>query len=94
MRDHVWGIVFGLGTYSSVSLIVAAFHAATGQMCPGWITPLPHFAYLGSTIIWNVYLFREEPATVPLKPSELPEYYGFLRTYKALIANVRKARAR
>lgn len=94
MRDHVWGIVFGLGAYSSVSLIVAAVHAATGQMCPGWITPLPHFAYLGSTIIWNAYLFREEPAITPMKDSELAEYHGFLRSYKTLIANVRKARAR
>ena len=94
MRDHVWGIVFGLGTYSSVSLIVAAIHAAKGEMCPGWITPLPHFAYLGSTIIWNVYLFREEPAISPMQDSELAEYHGFLRSYKTLIANVRKARAR
>lgn len=34
MRDHVWGIVFGLGLYSSVSLIVAAIHAATEQCAP------------------------------------------------------------
>ena len=29
-RHHVWGIVFGLGVYSGLNLIVAAIHATTG----------------------------------------------------------------
>ena len=94
MRDHVWGIVFGLGLYSSVSLIVAAIHATTGQMCPGWITPLPHFAYLASTVIWNVYLFRKEPEILPLSDDQLSEYHSLISTYKALLVNVRKALVR
>ena len=94
MRDHVWGIVFGFGVYSSVSLLVAAIHATTGQMCPGWITPLPHFAYLSSTLIWNAFLFREEPEIVPIPDEQLEEYHGLIRTYRILLANVRKVLAR
>ena len=62
MRDHVWGIVFGLGLYSSVSLVAAAIHAATGHL-PRLITPLPHYMYFGSTAIWNAYLWKKEPET-------------------------------
>jgi hypothetical protein len=94
MRDHVWGIVFGLGIYSSVSLVVAAIHAATGQMCPGWLTPLPHFTYLGSTAIWNAYLWRKEPEIPPLTDKELEHYQTLVSTYRALLKNVRKAFAR
>src|SRR5947207_9727732 len=51
-KHHVWGIVFGLGMYSGVSLIVAALHATTGTMCGDWLAPIPHFSYLATTIIW------------------------------------------
>jgi len=94
MRDHVWGIVFGFGIYSSVSLIVAAIHAMTGEMCPGWITPLPHFAYFASAGIWNAYLYRREPETLPLSDEQLAQYGTLIQSYKTIIANVRKARVR
>jgi hypothetical protein len=91
MRDHVWGIVFGFGVYSSTSLIVAAIHAFTGQMCPGWVTPLPHFAYLGSTAIWNAYLWKPEPEIPPLTDEELEQYQNAVSTYRTVIKDVRKA---
>ena len=94
MRDHVWGIVFGLGLYSSVSLIVAAIHAASGWVGPRWLTALPHFAYLSSTLIWSAYLFRKEPEIVPIPDEQLEEHHGLIRTYRILLANVRKALAR
>lgn len=94
MRDHVWGIVFGLGLYSSVSLIVAAVHAASGWVGPRWLTALPHFTFLGSTAIWNAYLWRKEPEIPPLSDEEFAEYQNLIRTYKTLLADVRKALAR
>jgi hypothetical protein len=94
MRDHVWGIVFGLGFYSSISLIAAAIHATTGRVRPGILAALPHLAYLASTVIWNLYLFREEPEVPPLTDEELAEYFNLIRGYRTLLANVRKALAR
>jgi hypothetical protein len=94
MRDHVWGIVFGLGLYSSVSLIAAAIHAATGTLCPSWITPLTHYTYLASTAIWNAYLWREEPEAPPLTAQEFEQYQSLISTYRTLFKNVRKALAR
>jgi hypothetical protein len=91
MRDHVWGIVFGLGLYSSVSLIAAAIHAATGTLCPGWITPLPHYMYFGSTAIWNAYLWKKEPELPPLTDEDFSQYQNLVSTYRTLLKNVRKA---
>jgi hypothetical protein len=91
MHHHVWGIVFGLGIYSSVSLIVAAINAATGYVCPGWITALPHFAYFASTAIWTTYLFRKEPELPPLTDERLAEYQNLIETYKVALAAIRKA---
>jgi hypothetical protein len=94
MRDHVWGIVFGLGLYSSVSLASAAVNATTTGVGPHWISALPHFTYLASTVIWNLYLFRKEPEVPPLTDEQLEEYFNLIRGYRRLIANVRKALAR
>jgi hypothetical protein len=94
MRDHVWGVVFGLGLYSSVSLAAAAVQATTAGVVPRWINLLPHFTYLAATIIWNLYLFREEPEVPPLTGEQLEEYFNLIRSYRTLAANVRKALAR
>jgi hypothetical protein len=94
MRDHVWGIVFGLGIYSSISLIVAAIHATTGDMGPRWLSTLPHFTYLAANVIWNAYLHKKEPEILPLTDEEFAEYQNLIETYKTIIANVRKALAR
>jgi hypothetical protein len=90
-QDHVWGIVFGLGIYSAVSLITAALSAALGELCPGWISTLPQFAYFGSVIIWTVYLARPEPESPPLPDQRLTEYSNLIDTCKAALAAVRKA---
>jgi hypothetical protein len=90
-QDHVWGIAFGLGIYSAVSLIAAAISAALGEMCAGWISTLPHLAYFGSTIIWTFYLFRPEPEFPPLTDQRLAEYRNLIDTCKAALAAVRKA---
>ncbi len=87
---HVWGIVFGLGIYSSVNLVVAAIQATTGEMCPGWITPLPHFAYLAAIAFWIGYLARKEPEREPLTNEELNAYQSLLTAYRAIIADIRK----
>src|SRR5215831_2263302 len=65
-RHHVWGIVFGLGIYSGVGLIVAAFHATTGNLCGDWLARLTPFSYFAATIIWAAYLWRPEPQRGPL----------------------------
>lgn len=94
MRDHVWGIVFGFGFYSSLSLISAAIHSTRGDISTGILSALPHVAYLISTVIWNAYLYRPEPETPPLTDEQLEEYLNLIRTYRTLLANVRKALAR
>jgi hypothetical protein len=90
-HDHVWGIVFGLGIYSGISLIAAAISAAVGQACTGWISQLPHTAYFASTIIWTTYLFRPEPEHPPLSAEQIAEYQNVIETCKAALAAVRKA---
>jgi hypothetical protein len=90
-QNHVWGIVFGLGIYSAVSLISAAINAALGDICTGLISSLPHFAYFGSVIIWAVYLARPEPGSPPLTDQRLTEYWNLIDTCKAALAAVRKA---
>jgi hypothetical protein len=89
-RHHVWGIVFGLATYSSVNLVVAAIKATTGEMCPGWITPLPHFAYLATIAFWIGYLVRKEPEREPLTNEELTAYQNLITAYRGIIADIRK----
>ena len=88
---HIWGILFGLGIYSAVSLIAAAISTALGQICAGWISMLPHLVYFGSTIIWTIYLFRPEPESPPLSIEQLAEYQNIIETCKAALAAVRKA---
>lgn len=90
-QDHVWGIVFGLGIYSGISLIAAAISAAVGQACTGWISQLPHTAYFISTAIWTTYLFRPEPEHPPLSDEQIAEYQGVIETCKAALTAVRKA---
>jgi len=90
-RHHVWGIVFGLAVYSSVTLAVLAIHAATGKLCPSWITPLPHFAYLGATLIWTGYLLRTEPEREPLTPEQMNAYRNLILAYQTIVSDLRKA---
>src|SRR5205085_9013115 len=90
-RHHVWGIVFGLAIYSSVGLAVAAIHAATGRLCPSWITPLPHFAYLAATLIWTGYLLRTEPKRAPLTSEQINAYRDLILVYQTIVSDIRKA---
>ena len=77
-RHHVWGIVFGLAMYSGVGLLVATVDVAIGKMCGHWLVPIPHYAYLAATIIWPIYLLRDEPARGPLTLQELHSYRNFI----------------
>ena len=90
-RHHVWGIVFGLAIYSSVGLAVAAIHATTGKLCPSWITPLPHFAYLAATLIWTGYLLRTEPERAPLTSEQINAYRHLILVYQTIVSDIRKA---
>jgi hypothetical protein len=87
-RHHVWGIVVGFALYSSVSLAVAAIHATTGEMCPSWITPLPHIAYFVSTIFWTAYLLHPEPQCTIV---DVQEYQNLITSYRAIVSDLRKA---
>lgn len=89
-RHHVWGIVFGLAIYSGVNLVAAAIQAATGEMCVGWITPLPHFFYQATIAIWIGYFLRTEPAREPLAIEELTTYQNLVTAYRTIIADIRK----
>ena len=90
-RHHVWGIVFGLAIYSSIELAVLAIHAATGKLCPSWITPLPHFAYLAATLIWTGYLLRTEPKRAPLTSEQINAYRDLILIYQTIVSDLRKA---
>ncbi|HEV2964225.1 MAG TPA: hypothetical protein VG649_20525 [Candidatus Angelobacter sp.] len=77
-RHHVWGIVFGLGMYSAIGLIVGTVDVAIGKMCGHWLVPIPHYAYFAATIIWPIYLLRTEPARGPLTLQQLYSYRDFI----------------
>ena len=87
-RHHVWGIVFGLGIDSGVSLITAAVHATTGTMCGDWLTRIPHYAYLVSTIIWAVYLWQPEPERGPLTLEHLSLIQYALDSYRKVLTEI------
>lgn len=89
-RHHLWGITFGLGMYSATGLITAAVDVATNRMCSHWLTPLPHFAYLLATIIWPIYLYREEPEREPLTREEIDLYRNVLGTVAKAVTEIRK----
>lgn len=87
-RHHVWGIVFGLGIYSGFSLITAAVHATTGNMCGDWLARVPHFGYLAATIIWVVYLRRPEPERGPLTLEKLSLIQYLLDSYHKVLTEI------
>jgi len=90
-KHHVWGIVFGLGMYSGVSLIVAALHATTGTMCGDWLARVPHFSYFATTIIWAIYLWKPEPERGPLTLQELSFFNELIARYRKMISGIRRS---
>ena len=84
-RHHVWGIVFGLGIYSAVGLITAGIHAATGNLCGGWLSRSVHFSYFAATIIWAVYLRRPEPERGPLTLERIEFFHNSVATYRKIL---------
>jgi hypothetical protein len=76
--------------YSATGLITAAVDVATGRFCSHWLAPLPHFAYLLATIIWLVYLYREEPEREPLTREEIDLYRNVLGTVAKAVTEIRK----
>jgi hypothetical protein len=87
-RHHVWGIVFGLGLYSAMGLIVVGIHATTGIVSGDWLARVPHFSYLAAVIIWAVYLWRPEPARGPLTLKELSLINYLLGSYRRMLAEL------
>ncbi len=87
-RHHVWGIVFGLGIDSGISLITAAVHATTGTMCGDWLTRIPHYGYFASTIIWAVYLWQPEPERGPLTLEHLSLIQYALDSYRKVLTEI------
>lgn len=90
-RHHVWGIVFGLGMYSALGLIVTTVNVAIGQICGNWLVPIPHYAYLAATIIWPVYFMRDEPARGPLTLQELNTFHDFITLAQRAATQIRRS---
>lgn len=87
-KHHTWGIVFGLGIYSGVSLIVVAIHATTGNLCGDWLARLIPFSYLAATIIWAVYLWRPEPQRGPLTLEQISFFSNSIAGYRKILAEL------
>lgn len=87
-KHHVWGIVLGLGIYSSISLITAAIHATTGTVRGDWLTRFPPFSYFAATIIWAIYLWRPEPQRGPLTLEEISFFNNSVATYRRILAEL------
>lgn len=87
-KHHVWGIVFGLGIYSGVSLIVVAIHATTGDLCGDWLARLIPFSYFAATIIWAVYLWRPEPERGPVTLDRLTFAESAIAAYRRIVAEL------
>jgi len=87
-RHHVWGIVFGLGISSGFSLLVAAIHATTGNMCGDLITYIIPYSYFASTIIWAVYLWQPEPERGPLTLEHLSLIQYALDSYRKILTEI------
>src|ERR1041385_5843714 len=83
-----WGIVWGLGIYAAVSLIVAAIHATDGVSSGDWLGRIPHFSYFATTIVWTVYLWRPEPERAPLTLEEISFINYALDTYKKMMTEI------
>lgn len=90
-RHHVWGIAFGLGIYAAIGLIVATVDVAIGQMCGHWLVPIPHYTYFAATIIWPVYLLRDEPARGPLTLQELNIFRDFITLAQRATTQIRRS---
>jgi hypothetical protein len=89
-RHYVWGIVFGLGMYSGVSLIVVTFDVATGKICGHWLVPIPQFAYFAATLIWTVYFLRKEPARAPLTLRQLHSFRDLIVIGQNALTEIRR----
>jgi len=87
-RHHVWGIVFGLGIYSGVGLIVTAIHATTGNLCGDWLARLTPFSYFAATIIWAAYLWRPEPQRGPLTLEQISFFSNSIASYRKILAEL------
>lgn len=87
-KHHVWGIVFGLGIYSGVGLVVAAIHASTGTLCGDWLARLIPGSYFAATIIWAVYLWRPEPQRGPLTLEQISFFSNSVATYRRILAEL------
>lgn len=87
-KHHVWGIVFGLGIYSGVNLIVTAVHAITGDMCGDWVGRLTPFSYFAATIIWAAYLWRPEPERGPVTLDHLSFAESAIAAYRRIVADL------
>ena len=87
-RHHVWGIVFGMGIYSGVGLIVAAIHATTGNLCGDWLACLTPFSYFAATIIWAVYLWRPEPQRGAVTLDQISFFHSSLASYRKILAEL------
>jgi hypothetical protein len=89
-RHHVFGVVFGLGMYAGVGLIVATIDAAIGKLCSAWLPPIQQYAYLATTIIWPIYFLRNEPARGPLTLQELHSYRDFVTFGQQTTTEIRR----
>ncbi|SRR6266481_4924776 len=89
-RHYVWGIVFGLGMYSGVGLIVATVDVTIGKMCGHWLVPIPHFAYFAATLIWPVYFLRKEPARAPLTLQQLHSFRDLIAIGQNALTEIRR----
>jgi hypothetical protein len=87
-KHHVWGIVFGLGIYAGVGLIVAAIHATTGNLCGDWLARLTPFSYCAATVIWAVYLWRPEPERGPLTLEQISFFSNSIAGYRQMLAQL------
>lgn len=89
-RHHVWGIAFGFAVYAGLGLITAVMDVFIGKMCGYWLVPIPHFAYLGATLVWTFFLLKKEPVTEPLTMEELQAHLDLMAFIHSVLTELRR----
>jgi hypothetical protein len=63
-RHRVFGVAFGFGAYAAIEITVSSLLLQFGAGAAPYLSPLKGAAYTFATILWMIYMLRQEPLRV------------------------------